>query len=130
MSALTLTIPPALWLTSNRPIKVHAHKARIVRGLHELAWFEARRQRLGRDGRLNGPMHAHWTIAYPKGVGWTHGDAANAHPTCKALLDGLVPIWLPGDGPRHIVAETYRRGPNLDVPSLHGVVLELTQEER
>ena len=123
--ALTVDVPPALWLSSNRPLRIHAQKARIVRALHVLGHAAAVQAGLT---RLPGPLVACWTIQYPKGVRTDKGDAANAHPTCKALLDALVPTWLDDDGPRIIPEERYRRGPNLAVPHIHRVTLNLVEE--
>lgn len=126
MSALTFTVPPESWLTSNRHGIHRGQRARIVRELHQLVAAAATVARLR---PVTGPVAAEWEIRYPKGVSWLHGDAANAQPTTKAALDALVPRWLPGDGPRHVVAETFRRGPNLDVARLHEVRLTLTPQE-
>lgn len=126
-SQVTFTIPPALWMTSNRPIANHAHKARIVRRLHDIAADMAMVQHLDRFGPAQ--LDAIWFIAYPKGTGWTHGDAANAHPTCKALLDGLVPKWLDGDGPNSVVVESYTRAPNATLARIHDVTLRLVAHQ-
>lgn len=123
---LRVVVPPTLWLTSNRPITNHAYKARLVRALHGLAKDAAEEQSLA---PVTGRVHAVWRIAYPKGTGWKHGDAANGHPTCKALLDGLVAAGvLDGDGPRHVRPETYDRSENHTERGDHVVVLELHPE--
>jgi len=124
--AVTFVIPKELWLTSNRHTTNRPARARIVRTIHELAFATARRADLEEFG--NGPVRADWTIRYPKGVSWTHGDAANAQPTTKALLDGMVPRWLNEDGPLIVVAETFRRGPNLDRKSDHEITLVITPQ--
>lgn len=124
---LTFTIPPESWLTSNRHGIHRGQRARIVRELHAVAILTARCAGMK---PVSGPVAAEWTVRYPKGVSWLHGDAANAQPTTKALLDGLVDHWLPGDGPQHVVAETFRRGPNLDRPRDHEIALTLTPQER
>lgn len=121
---LTIDLTPRLWLTSNRPIANHGQRGRIIRAIHELVADAARDQNLQ---PVEGWFIADWTIHYPKGVGWVHGDASNAHPTCKAILDALVPDWLPGDGPRHIKRTSYERGENLSEPHWHRVVLELVE---
>lgn len=123
---LTFTIPRESWLTSNRHGIHRGQRARIVRELHAVAILTARCAVMK---PANGPVAAEWIVRYPKGVSWLHGDAANAQPTTKALLDGLVPRWLPGDGPQHVVAETFRRGPNLDRASDHEITLVLTPQE-
>jgi len=123
-NSLTIDLTPALWLSANRPIKNFGQKARIVRAIHELVIDCAKDQHLA---PVTGRYIASWVIHYPKGVGWVHGDASNAHPTCKAALDALVPDWLPGDGPRFIAEERYRRGVNLTEPRWHRVVLNLME---
>ena len=123
---LTFTIPPESWLTSNRHGIHRGQRARIVRELHAVAILAARCADMK---PVSGPVAAEWTIRYPKGVSWLHGDAANAQPTTKALLDSLVPRWIEGDGPRHVVSETFRRGPNLDRPRDHEIALTLTPQE-
>lgn len=123
---LTLDIPRNLWMSSNRPIANHGHRKRIIDGLHALAAGQAMVQRLQ---PVTGPYFAAWTIHYPKGVRRDKGDAANAHPTTKACLDALVPRWLEDDGPQHVVTESFTRGPNLDVPSIHRVALVLVPQE-
>ncbi len=123
---VTVVIPKRLWLTSNRHGIHRGHRAAIVRELHELGATAAMLSRLT---PTTGPVAVEWTVRYPKGVSWLHGDAANAQPTTKALLDSLVPRWLPGDGPRHVVAETFRRGLNLDRPGDHEIALVLTPQE-
>lgn len=126
MSEVTFTIPPDLWLTANRHSINRGHRARVVRDIKTLAASTAMAARLH---PYPGPVAVHWIIRYPKGVGWKHGDAVNAHPTTKALLDALVPKWLRGDGPRDVIAETFQRGPNLTVPRLHEITLVLTDQE-
>lgn len=127
MSEVTFTIPKSLWLTSNRHGIDRGHRARIVRDLHELGATSALIARLQPH---DGPVAAEWTVRYPKGVSWQHGDAANAQPTTKALLDSLVPRWLPGDGPRHITAETFVRGINLERGGGdHEITLALTPQD-
>lgn len=122
---LDFPIPKRLWLTSNRPAQHMAARARLIRDLHQLAITTAADIDMEPvDDRID----ATWTIHYPKGVGWAHGDASNAQPTTKALLDGLVlGEWLNGDGPRHVRRESFERGPNLTIPGLHTITLELTE---
>lgn len=124
--SLTFAVPPELWLTSNRHMTNRPYRSRIVRALHDLAAATA--TRAGLDP-LPGQVALDWTVRYPKGVRRDVGEASNAQPTTKALLDGLVPRWLPDDGPKYVVAETFRRGPNLTVPRLHEIDLVLTDQE-
>lgn len=121
--ALTFTIPKESWLTSNRHGIHRGQRARIVRELHGVGTLTALTARLR---PIDGPVAVEWTVRYPKGVSWKHGDAANAQPTTKALLDSLVPRWLPGDGPLHVTSETFVRGPNLERLGDHEITLALT----
>ena len=123
MTSLTFTIPKTLWLTSNRHAINRGHRAAIVRDLHHLAAATATVARLK---HMDGPVAAAWTVRYPKGVRKDKGEASNAQPTTKALLDGLVPRWLPDDGPLIVAVESFCRGPNLTVPTLHEIQLVLT----
>ena len=120
MNALTVDIPKGLWLTSNRHITNRPYRSRIVRDLHVLAKHAS----AGMEP-VTGRVDALWTVQYPKGVTTTKGEASNAQPTTKALLDGLCPHVLPDDGPPHVRSERFERGPNLDIPSIHRVTLEL-----
>lgn len=125
MTTLTFTIPPAEWLTSNRHGIHRGQRARIVRDLHDIAIVTAQAARIL---PILGPVAVDWTIRYPKGVRRDKGDASNSQPTTKALLDGLVQVGLlEDDGPLHITAETFRRGPNLDRARDHEITLTLEQ---
>lgn len=127
MTTLTFTIPPSLWLTANRAPHNRGHRSRQVADLQAIAALVAREHRVE---PIVGPVAVDWTIAYPKGVRRDKGDASNAQPTTKALLDGLVRAQiLEDDGPLHVVYERFRRGPNLTTPRLHEVRLVLTSQE-
>ncbi|ROR91731.1 hypothetical protein EDD33_2606 [Nocardioides aurantiacus] len=126
ITELTFEIPKSLWLTSNRHIVNLPYRARLVRDLHQLAAATATIARLE---PVKGQVHVHWTVRYPKGVRRDKGEASNAQPTTKALLDGLVPTWLTDDGPQYVVAETFQRGPNLDEREIHTVRLVMTPQE-
>lgn len=121
MTELTVTIPKPLWLTSNRNIPNRGYRARIVRDLQALAAAVARRH-----DPITGAVAAIWTVRYPKGVRTDKGEASNAQPTTKALLDGIVRAGLiEDDGPKWVVSETFQRGPNLERPSDHEITLRL-----
>ena len=127
MTTLTFTIPKPLWLTSNRQIANRGYRQRIV---HDLQWLAIAAAQQARIKPVVGPVLLDWEIRYPKGVRRDKGDAANAHPTTKALLDGLVAVkLLADDGPLHVTAETFRRGPNLDRAGDHEIRLVLTPQE-
>ncbi len=123
---VTFTIPANVWLTANRPAQNMAHRSRLVTYLHSIASLAARSQGLV---PAVGRVAAHWTVRYPKGVRLDKGEASNAQPTTKALLDGLVKAgYLTDDGPKWVSAEHFERGPNLDRASDHEIHLTLTPE--
>lgn len=124
MTTLVFTIPPSLWLTSNRQSNNRGHRARQVADLQAIAALIACEQKAE---PIVGPVAADWIVRYPKGVRRDKGDAANSQPTTKACLDGLVKAGiLEDDGPLHVVRESFQRGPNLTVASLHEITLVLT----
>ena len=127
VTTLTFAIPRGLWLTANRAPHNRGHRARQVRDLQHLAATTAQHARVVGIG---GQVAVHWTVRYPKGVRRDKGEASNAQPTTKALLDGLVNVGLlADDGPAYVVSETFERGPNLDRPHDHEIRLVLTPQE-
>lgn len=123
---LTIRVPAALWLSSNRPVTNHAHRARIIRDLHTLT-----RDAYGPTlpAHIPGPVAAHWQIRYPKGVS-RKADPPNAYPTTKAILDAIVNDGiLRDDSADVIVSHTYRRGANLTETGWHEVQLTLVSQE-
>jgi hypothetical protein len=124
MTTLTFVIPKPLWMTSNRLIQNRGYKQRIVGDLQDIARAAARDTE-----PIAGQVYAHWIVRYPKGVRVDKGEASNAQPTTKALLDGLVNAGvLEDDGPKWVLAETFARGPNLDRSSDHEIQLVLTSQ--
>lgn len=127
MTTLTFTIPADLWLSANRTIPNHGMRRAKVNGVKALA---AGVIAAARVKPIEGRFLVDWTIRYPKGVRTDKGDPTNAHPTTKACLDALVDSGvIPDDGPRYVVAETFRRGPNLTEPHIHTIDLVLTSQE-
>jgi hypothetical protein len=126
MSTLTLDLPPALWMSANRPITNHGHRQRVIEMIHALTHDVARMQRLP---AADGTVRATWTIHYPKGV-TKKADPPNSYPTCKAILDALVPEWLVDDSAQFVTFQGWQRGPNLDERGWHRVVLELEEVAR
>lgn len=129
MTTLTFPIPRPLWISANRSAKNYGHLASVRRKIHVIAQTIATALR---TVPIDGPVSVTWTIHYPKGVSWVHGDPANAHGITKALMDGLVDAGiLPGDGPRIVTSETFQRGPNLvtrDEPhQIHIEIMEGTK---
>lgn len=114
---LTVTIPRDRWLTANRTITNHGYRRAIITAIHELADTSARAQRLP---AIDTPCIVTWTIHYPHGTG--NADPVNSHPSTKAVMDALVPKWLPADDSRHVVEERFRRGANLPEKGAHLIV--------
>ena len=53
-------------------------------------------------------------------------NAANAEDE-QVILDALgIGGWLEKDDSKHVVSETFERGPNLTVPTVHTITLTLT----
>lgn len=117
---LSVSVPRDYWLTANRTVVNHAYRRRLITAIHDITAAAARAQSLD---AAPGKVVADWTIHYPKGVG--EADPTNAHPTCKAILDALVPRYVIKDSSTVVVEERYRRGPNLTQPGRHVVVLTL-----
>lgn len=127
MITLTFTIPSDLWLSANRTIPNHGLRRRLIDGIHALA---TKALTEADPEPIVGPVAVDWTIHYPKGVRRDKGDPANSLPTTKACLDACVTFGLlVDDGPLHVVAETFRRGLNLDRPGDHEIRLVLTPQE-
>ena len=126
MSTVTFRIPPRLWLTSNRHHTDRKHRAAIVRELHEVAGWTIRQAHLTPH---TSPVRVDWTVHYPKGVRLDKGEASNAQPTTKALLDAAVSLGvLTDDGPRWVLSETFQRGPNLTIRGEHHITLTIREE--
>ena len=122
MTTLTISVPPSTWMSQNRAVPNHHARRAKVDGIHRLTLAVARQQGLQ---PIPTPVRALWTIAYPKGTG--PADPVNAAPNTKAILDALViGGWLEKDDSKHVVSETFERGPNLTVPTVHTITLALT----
>lgn len=117
---ITLTIPGSEWISQNG--RYHwATKARRTRTLRALARLHARRTRLQPVSRVFATAY----IQYPHTVG--RADPANAAPTVKALIDGLVDAGiLPDDDHTHLEGPLFKREPGACERGLHVVRLTLT----
>lgn len=116
---LTFTIPKSQWLTANG--RYHwATRARATKALRERAHAEALRHK-----PLQTPVHAVATIRYK-----TNGraDPANAAPTVKALIDGIVDGGLiPDDDHTHLIGPDFRRGEAHGQAGTHIITIELQE---
>lgn len=119
--ALVIDVPAALWLSAND--RYHwAEKARRTKWLRQLGWATAH----GSGLRL-GTTHVAAFIGYPTN---RKADPANAGPTTKALIDGLVDagVW-PDDDSTYVLGPTHLRDPKPDVVGVYRVRLVLTAQD-
>ena len=111
-ASLTVVVPPRWWLSAND--RLHwAEKARRTKALRAMgfsAWHRAGRPTYDR-ARLT--VDITWPDRRQR-------DAANAHPTIKALIDGMV---HPGPKVRGILpddSDEYLLGPDLRPTGVSG----------
>jgi crossover junction endodeoxyribonuclease RusA len=106
VTALIIDVPRDYWLTSNGRYHwaVKAQRTRWLRHLGTIA---------GRDvDDITTRVRCVAWIAYPKGA-TGRADPANAAPTIKALVDGLVDAGvLVDDDSEHLVGPDFRRDVN------------------
>src|SRR5690625_4124832 len=106
---LVFDIPPDLWMSSTRMPTKRQHRHAIALGLHQIAILTARAHNIA---TIPTPVDLIWTVHYAKGTG--KADAANAQPTTKRLLDGLVKVGLlPDDDDKYVKMESFVRGANV-----------------
>lgn len=118
MSTLELEIPRDWWMTSNQ--RLHwAAKAKRTRWIRQAAALAARGTRHHRQA------HVTAYVAYPRN---NRADPANAYPTIKAAIDGLVDAGVLGDDDStHLPALTIRRDPPTGRTGLYRIRLVLTR---
>lgn len=106
-TGISISVPNNEWVTANG--RYHwAKKATMTRALRTRAKFLAKRDRL----KVQVPALLTVRVGYPTKA---RADMENAHPTVKALIDGLVDAGaLPDDSSREIVATTWERGPKCE----------------
>ena len=105
MTQILFTVPANLWLSANdRP---HwAEKARRTKALREYGHLTA----LAENIPPHDVTHVAAFIAFTRNG---RADPANAAPTVKALIDGMVDagVW-PDDDSTHVIGPTYLRDPS------------------
>lgn len=119
MTTLTLDIPRNLWMSLND--RHHwREKAKRTKALRCLAY-----SRGGSTGR-HGTSHVAAFIGYPRNG---KADPANAAPTVKALIDGLVDagVW-PDDDSTWVLGPTYLRDGSSGQPGVYRVRLVITEQ--
>lgn len=119
MTELTFTIPADMWLSSNqRPhYMVKARRTKWLRTAGKAEGFRCR------------PFDVVHVAAF---IGFqTNGkaDPSNAHPTVKALIDGMTDagVWADDDS-THVIGPTYLRDPKSPTPGHYTVRLVLTPQ--
>ena len=121
---LTISVHKALWLTANQ--RIHwSTRMRRTRMLRAYAASEARIH--GLAGRRLGPCVVTALIGYPAA---TRADPANAAPTVKAIVDGLVDarVW-DDDDHTHLTLVGFARDPNKTPKGTHMVTLIIQEQE-
>lgn len=122
MTTLTFTIPADWWLSANQ--RLHwAPKSERTRALRFLGRANANTQQIPTFD----VTHVAAFIGYPRNG---KADPANAAPTVKALIDGMVDagVW-PDDDSTHVIGPTYLRDPKSPTPGHYTVRLVLTPQE-
>lgn len=121
MTVLEFVIPDSLWLSAND--RMHwAPKSKRTKALRELG------RELAESADLPAFDVAHIAafIGYPRNG---RADPANASPTVKALIDGLVDAGVfPDDDSTHVIGPTHLRG-NKCPAGQHTVRLVITPME-
>jgi len=121
VAELTFTIPADLWLSANQ--RMHwAPKSKRTKRLRFMAYATCRPKLLAEVGTC----HVAAFIGYPRNG---KADPANAAPTVKALIDGMVDagVW-PDDDHTHVIGPTYLRDPKTG-DGTYRVRLVLTPQE-
>lgn len=121
MTELTFLIPDSLWLSANDR-RHWADRAKRTKGIRFMAYATARSELLADLGT----SHVAAFIGYPRNG---KADPANAAPTVKALIDGLVDagVW-PDDDSTHVIGPTYLRGDKC-AAGMHTVRFVITEQE-
>ena len=121
MLTLTIDVPRTIWLSSNQRLHWRT-KADRTQALRTLANVTARNTGLK---PIDGPVTITTHIGYPPNV--HRVDPGNAHPTSKALIDGLVDAGiLTDDSSDHVIDGGHRRDPTSGQPGTYRIRLELT----
>ena len=119
---LTVYIPQAIWLSANDRLHWRPKAERT-----------AALRMLGRNAAQVANIARYETAHVAAFIGYLRNgkaDPANAAPTTKALIDGMVDagVWADDDS-THVLGPTHLRGPKSDRPGHYCVRLLLTDQE-
>jgi crossover junction endodeoxyribonuclease RusA len=121
VTTLHFEIPDAWWLSANDR-RHWADKGKRTKALREMGRLNA----IAAELPELSTTHVAAFIGYPRNG---RADPANAAPTVKALIDGMVDagVW-PDDDSVHVIGPTFLRGDKAP-PGTHTVRLVLTPQE-
>lgn len=121
MPELLLTIPHALWMSSNDRMHPMA-KAKRTRAVRELAQVEARNARLPHLPQVHIAIY----VGYPSR---RKADPPNAWPTVKAAIDGIVDSGaLVDDSSEFVYCHSFWRERTRSPQGTHTLRLVLTDQ--
>lgn len=120
---IIIEVPKVEWLSANDRMRDWTPRAYRTKKLRERGYWTAKQAHLGHHQ----VVHVAAWIQYPRGG---RADPANAAPTVKALVDGLVDAgMLPDDDSTHLVGPDFRREPGCSPKGTHRIRLVITPQE-
>lgn len=120
---LVIKVPANEWISANDRMHWKERASRTKR-LRRRGYFEARR-----NGLL--PMRRAFVTVNVQYDSNRRADPANAYPTVKALVDGLVDFGvLTDDDSKHLPEMTFKRAPGRCLRGWHVITLTLVEEEK
>lgn len=120
---LSIPVPANEWISANHRMHWTAKASRTKR-LRQRGYFEARQ-----NGLL--PMRRAFVTVHVQYASSGRADPANAYPTVKALVDGLVDFGvLTDDDSKHLPEMTFKRTPGKCEKDWHVITLTLVEEDK
>lgn len=120
---LVIKISANEWLSANDRMHWREWASRTKR-LRLRGYFAARQNWLF-------PMRKAFVTAEVQYATSRRADPANAYPTVKALVDGLVDFGvLTDDDSKHLPAMTFKRAPGRCLRGWHVITLTLAEEDK
>lgn len=120
---LVIKIHANEWISANGRMHWRQRASRTKR-LRRRGWLEARR-----NGLL--PMREAFVTVHVQYATSGRADPANAYPTVKALVDGLVDFGvLTDDDSKHLPAMTFKRAPGRCSKGWHVITLTLVEKDK